>query len=173
MSMTRVVGLDPSLSSSGLALPNGRVVLVKYPKLRGPARLVAIRIAIEAMLVGCQPDIVVIEGYSYGLKGNAVTQLGELGGVLRVAMYELGMLYMEVPPTSLKKFATGKGNATKNDMVHAARTVLGYAGTNDDEADALWLRQVGLQVYGGGGSLPPIPPDRLEPIHALAWPPLA
>ena len=44
-----------------------------------------------------------------------------------------------INPIDLKRFATGKGVADKVEMVAAARAKLGYAGDDDNEADALWL----------------------------------
>jgi hypothetical protein len=44
-----------------------------------------------------------------------------------------------VHSATLKKYATGKGNAKKPDMLRAAQTKLLYEGTDDNEADALWL----------------------------------
>lgn len=44
--------------------------------------------------------------------------------------------YQGVPVGTIKKHATGKGNASKGDMVAAARR-LGHAPADDNEADAL------------------------------------
>lgn len=48
--------------------------------------------------------------------------------------------YLGVPVGTIKKFATGKGNAGKDEMIEAVRTSLGYPGVTDhNEADALAL----------------------------------
>ena len=46
--------------------------------------------------------------------------------------------YQGVPVGTIKKHATGKGNASKEDMIAAIRT-RGYPVTDDNEADALAL----------------------------------
>ena len=46
--------------------------------------------------------------------------------------------YGGVPVGTIKKHATGKGNASKDEMVAAMR-VLGHNPTDDNEADALAL----------------------------------
>jgi hypothetical protein len=50
-----------------------------------------------------------------------------------------GVYYHGMEVGTIKKFATGKGNANKAMMIEAARTNLGYSGKDDNEADALWI----------------------------------
>lgn len=50
-----------------------------------------------------------------------------------------GIQYIEHSSMTIKKFATGKGNAKKEQMVEAAKVKLGYEGIDDNEADALWM----------------------------------
>ncbi len=59
---------------------------------------------------------VFIEGYSFGSKGK-VFEIGEACGALKSRIWEAGYEYQTVPPTVVKKFASGKGNA-KKDMMH-------------------------------------------------------
>ena len=49
--------------------------------------------------------------------------------------------YSGVPVGTIKKHATGKGNASKAEMVAAVRT-LGYSPSDDNEADALALLEL-------------------------------
>lgn len=63
--------------------------------------------------VGC--DQVALEGYAYGAKGK-VFHIAENTGVLKYKMYQNSMPLEIVEPTKVKKFATGKGNASKTDM---------------------------------------------------------
>lgn len=147
----RVMGLDPSLTATGVALPDGRVMVLQPPKCcnRGMRRLAWLRNKVLALIVGYEVGLVFIEGYSYGSRHSHAHSLGELGGVLRLAIHETnGVEYIDVPPSSLKKFATGKGNAKKELVLVEAVKRLGYQGSNDNEADALWLRALGHQVVG-------------------------
>jgi len=61
---------------------------------------------------------VMIEDYSFGSKGR-VFNLAENCGLLKYLLYINGYKFFTVPPTVVKKFATGKGNATKEKMYEA------------------------------------------------------
>lgn len=112
-----IMGLDPSLSSTGYAYrENGKLVtsIVVIDKLVGPWRLHYARKRLIELLDKVQPDIVVYEDYAMGKggKGNAgrVFSIGELGGVLKEAIWFRGIDIHLVSPGTLKKFATGQGN---------------------------------------------------------------
>jgi Holliday junction resolvasome RuvABC endonuclease subunit len=61
------------------------------------------------------PKKVFIEGYSYGSVGK-VFNLAENMGLLKHKLWKNGFRFSEIPPTTIKKHATGKGNATKDIM---------------------------------------------------------
>lgn len=55
---------------------------------------------------------VFIEGYAYASKG-VVFHIGENTGVLKHKLWNSNINFSEFSPPSIKKFATGKGNANK------------------------------------------------------------
>jgi Holliday junction resolvasome RuvABC endonuclease subunit len=63
-------------------------------------------------------DVVYIEGYAFGASG-LVFNMAENGGILKHKIWMSGIPMDVVPPTTIKKFATGKGNANKEKM-HAS-----------------------------------------------------
>lgn len=145
-----VVGLDLSLTATGAAHPHpdGGAMsrTLKAGARRGMTRLAWLRDEIHTITTGA--DLVTIEGYSFSSRASQAHALGELGGVIRLALHEAGTPHLDVPPATLKTYATGRGNAGKVDVVVAARERLGYQGTDDNEADALWLRAIGLDLLG-------------------------
>ena len=59
---------------------------------------------------------VALEGYSYGSKGK-IFHIAENTGVLKYKLYQNGIPVDIIAPTTVKKYATGKGNADK-EMMH-------------------------------------------------------
>ena len=62
--------------------------------------------------------VILIEDYSFGSKGK-VFNLAENCGILKYLLHKSDYRFFTVPPTVVKKFATGKGNATKEKMYEA------------------------------------------------------
>ena len=105
------------------------------------------------------PKKVVMEHYSYASTGRAF-QIGENGGVLKNRFYTSGVTVEKVAPTSVKKFATGKGNADKQMMQDAfieatgidIKLVLGQTETqwnpSSDIIDAYWIAKYAEENYG-------------------------
>jgi hypothetical protein len=70
------------------------------------------RIATWAMRKIDEGDMVYMEGYSMGSTGM-VFNIAENTGLLKHYLFIRNLGYSVVPPTVIKKFATGKGNANK------------------------------------------------------------
>lgn len=140
-----VVGLDLSTRSCGIARTDGRLVTVKP---RAGAKDPARRLDEIEEGVGNQihplTDLAVIEGYALHAHGGTLAKLGEVAGVVKLRLFRMSVPFVLVPPAELKQFATGRGNASKAEMV-AACVAAGGAPANDDEADAFWLRRYGME----------------------------
>jgi Holliday junction resolvasome RuvABC endonuclease subunit len=164
----RIVGLDLSLSATGVSISND-ATLTCSTRLRGVERIVAIR---DAVLRVCDKPstLVVVEGFAMGTgRQSGSYEIGGLGWVIRVALHEHGVPYVEIPPATLKKFATGKGNAGKPDMLASAIRA-GYDGPNDDNAiDAWWLRQLG-EYANADESHPLTTAYRDDAVAKIEWP---
>jgi hypothetical protein len=62
-----------------------------------------------------QVDKVLLEGYSYGSTGK-VFHIAENTAILKYNLWDEQIPFSIIPPTVIKKFATGKGNANKEKM---------------------------------------------------------
>lgn len=69
-------------------------------------------------------DTVYIEDYAFGAKGR-VFHIAENTGLMKYALYVQGLQFNLISPTTIKKFATGKGNAKKDSMVEFFKTDTG------------------------------------------------
>lgn len=98
------------------------------------------------------PKLIYLEGYSYSSVGNSF-DIAENTGLLKHKLHLMNIEVMLVPPTSLKKFATTKGNATKPAMAAAfweqnnvdIKKELGLTSENpsSDIVDAYFLARYG------------------------------
>lgn len=150
----RVIGLDLSVAATGLAKPDGATVTIRPHAGAGdPARRLNEIVARLDPYLRLGVDLAVIEGYSRGGPGGpyVMLRLAEVGGAVRLRLFELGIPFIEIPPSQLKKFAVGYGGSrqrpvTKADVVEAAR-LAGVSAANDNEADAFWLHAMGRSEF--------------------------
>lgn len=141
------LALDLSLTATGWAMSLEQHGVHHTGTLRGVERLVALQDWLADMLYDHDPDMVAIEGYAMGARGRAVFNIGEWGGVARLTIQQAGVPYVEIPPSTLKKFATGRGNAPKPDMRMELYKRTGLDITDDNEVDAIWLAAATHQAY--------------------------
>ena len=167
----RVIGLDLSLTSSGVASSLGWTDTIRPKKILGLDRLRMIVDAVRTYTSGY--DLVVIEGPSFGHSGfRQHEELVALRWMVRDVVDRQQVPFAIVPPATLKLYATGRGNATKNDMAQAmdqaypGRTPGFLAGRRFDEADALALADMGA-AYLTNASLTAA---QTRAIATVQWP---
>jgi crossover junction endodeoxyribonuclease RuvC len=134
------LGIDQSLNATGICRvdESGAVVAMATVEPYGVKdgdRLLLIKRAVAS--VATEIEFAALEGYSYDSVGR-VFELGEIGGVIKVLLHESGIKYVVVPPVLLKKFATGKSSASKDDMMLACQS-RGITYIDDNQADAFFL----------------------------------
>ena len=170
--MALILGIDPSLTSTGFSGGGHRGCLSS--KKTGVERLADFAEQITA-LVNLMPDrpAAVIEGYSFASRHSQAHALGELGGVIRLTLFRLGVPFVDVPPTCRAKFASGRGNASKQEVISAlsARTGIIWSGKGaSDEADGWILEEMGLCAIGKGRFA--WPQQNLDALTKVDWSPL-
>lgn len=141
----KVAGIDPSLNSTGLALPDGTTRTLKQKPADGDYRLVKIKLGIiSAFEYPNRPDLVVCEDLPKNAMGAGIT--GQVQGVIRELLQSYKIPYLLVSAATLKKFATDNGRADKAQMRSAWLEMTGEDNPRDDEVDAAWLRTLGLYM---------------------------
>lgn len=150
-----VAGLDLSLSATGLALPSGEALSLRPPRSLGSQvieRAVWIREQLRGFFgpgASFSGSRLCIEAPFVNPKMAGTAQaLAILHGCVRSALRDWKREVAIVSPSSLKLYATGRGNARKAEVFAEAIRRLGYSGSSDDEADALWLRALALDELG-------------------------
>lgn len=142
------VGIDQSYSGFGLIVleANGYFThnLWKFPPRDSDGnRLDEIRVRLITFFKELEETYgtvqVAMEGYASNAKFGR-EKLGELGGIVKLSHFEVfGTDPDVIPPTSLKKFVTGKGNAKKAEVINAIEEKWNIAFVNDNLADAYGL----------------------------------
>ena len=145
----KILGLDLSLTSTGFC-HDGKADVIQV-KSKGDERLRDISSAIYSIRKKLSIDLVVIEGYSFASMFSRAHAIGELGGVIRLDLFNAEVPYIVIPPTCRAKFATGKGNSKKADVMHAItdKTNIDWTGKGaDDKCDAWILEEMALTKMG-------------------------
>jgi crossover junction endodeoxyribonuclease RuvC len=113
-----------------------------------------------------KPDLAVIEAYAFGKlqnKDGIILQVG-IGTVLRYFLKQLDIPYVEISPTGLKKYVTGKGSGGKDVIMKEVFKRWGFDTDNDNIADAFALAMVGGSLKGLAPELPKLNKEALEPV---------
>jgi crossover junction endodeoxyribonuclease RuvC len=173
--VTTVVGLDLSLTATGIAFVDGvatrtgTVRSVSIPNAKLADRHHRIRRIVEQIVALAESaDLIVLEGPSYGSSSVGSWDRAWLYGAAVDALVDQGHRVAVAPPSVLKKWATNNGGADKTAVAAAmARLWPDAEPRNDNEFDALALATMGAQqLY-----LPV--PVRAHHSHALTkveWP---
>jgi crossover junction endodeoxyribonuclease RuvC len=146
------VGLDLSLLRTGVAIltPDSlRTVVVSPPKkVFGAARLDYMVRAMEDA-GAFSGHVTCMEGYSMGTRGGRTFDIGELGGLVKLTLLRSGKRFHIAPPSTLKKFVTGKGSGVDKVAV-AVRlsTRFGHDMEDSDSADATGLAYMAAALDG-------------------------
>jgi crossover junction endodeoxyribonuclease RuvC len=92
------------------------------------------------------PDFVVLEGYAHGNKFTLVKAV-TIGTVLRYFLLQMEIPYLEIAPTSLKKFVTGSGKGAKDQISMWVYKRWGVVSETNNIADAVGLAHFGAALF--------------------------
>lgn len=145
------IGIDQSYSGFAMtAIDNDDNYYTEVWKLEGNGveRLEHARRVMYAFMDRFLVNKVALEGYAFG--SQKANMAGELGGVVRLTLWDAFSGYypearypLVVPPTSLKKYVTGKGQGVgKSQMILAVYKKWGAEFTDDNAADSYGLARL-------------------------------
>lgn len=150
---TTFVGIDPSTNTGVVRLDyNGNVldeklITSEYTIEQDVKRLVDISYQVSSFLI--PTDLICIESPSYASKGQYALQQGALAFMLRAAIEEKSLTYIDVAPSQLKKFVTGSHLCKKEGFILPLYKLYGYENNDDNIRDAYGLAQIARSVRTG------------------------
>jgi len=173
------IGIDPSLSKTAfVATKNGLVVEVQSVPTEGIRKtLMKSKIQVDEMLARqyrfreinrsfipfvyrYKPNIIILESYSFGSKFQLASQ-GETTAMIMLTIFNYmqkfpNTTFISFPPTTMKKFVTGKGNCNKSLVLKEVFRKFNFNTDDDNEADAFGLSIIGYccQYYLFKGLFP-------------------
>jgi Holliday junction resolvasome RuvABC endonuclease subunit len=151
----KIIGIDPALKTGWAVLESGQEVLYGtwYIDLDNPERDLAKRLIemtehVRSTLDAEAPDLVVYEQVQFVRSMSQVSLSAMWRGIIVLQCAIRGIRCEGVPVGTLKKWATGDGKASKQDMAQAAMGLMMCAGAimSSDEADAICLAHYGEEV---------------------------
>lgn len=162
------VGVDPSLDTGFVILGDNDEIIteveVSSKKEKDPQRMMDI----ASQLVNSINDdsVVVVEGFSYQSKGRGISFQYGLGWIIRAYFIENNIDYIEAPPAVVKKFATGKGQIKKDNMVLPIYKKWGFENESDNIRDAFVMAKIAQALNDvNTTSLVKYQKDALASIH--------
>lgn len=169
--MMRIIGIDPSLTATGIAVTDtttGSIytdtITTKNSGNGIHERLIRFG-AIGARLIDHLPNhqaLAVIEGPAYASNGAGTWDRAGLWWTITRVLDAYEIPTIEVPPATRARYATGRGNASKDEVLIAAVRRYPQADiTDNNQADAVILAAIGARLTGA-------PIDTLPKTHTSA-----
>jgi crossover junction endodeoxyribonuclease RuvC len=165
--LRRFVGIDPS-TKTGLVVLDEHGQVIRAKELTGvgnrdPKRMVTLIDEVISFITA--DDVICIEGF--GFASQQAIQLGGIGWGIRMALFRRGFAYTDVSPAQVKKFATGKGNTKKDEMVLPIYKRWGFEHSSDNVRDAFVIAQI---AYALSNETLNLSKPQLEVINAIKNP---
>ncbi len=177
--MVKIVGIDPGLADTGVAVVTGRSLEVAGFAYGGihtaartplPDRLDRIHSRLSVLLTEERPGLMVVEDiFSLNRYPKSGITLGKVTGVILLAACRQRIPVVEVPVREAKQVLTGNGNASKGQLERSVRRLLELDRpiTPSHASDALALALIGLFRYAD-----PLPADAAR-VHRRSLQPVS
>ena len=176
MSEKIVCGIDPSLTSTGLAKIGGKKILdtalIKTSGKSGQRYEVSSRrithIASQIATFCTGADLIVIEGPSFRSVSTSIWERAGLFYRCLEHFADSSIPFAVAPPKSAKKWASGSGTASKEAVMDCLVNVFGdFDAPSFDVSDALALAGMGAHHLG---DIAPKGNNRIRALKGVQWP---
>ena len=157
----RILGLDPSLSSTGWGVIETENNRVRYiadgfiptdNKLPIEQRLKAINDVLREVIETYHPEEAAIEQVFLNANPNSTMKLSMARGVVIMTPAQFGISVTEYEPNKVKKAVVGVGKAEKTQVEAMVKILLpGCKPKNNDASDALAIALCHFQYRGAYG----------------------
>lgn len=144
------LGVDPSLCATGIVILNDgkieekRLIKTKPTgddKVKELERLMEI---VEMIEIDPRIDLLVMEGIAFAARNSvALAQLSGLNYFIRLAAYDCQVPFVICQATTLKKFATHKGNCPKDNVMMEVYKRWHVTLADNNICDAFVLAKIG------------------------------
>jgi crossover junction endodeoxyribonuclease RuvC len=142
-----VLGVDPGVSRCGFAVVERRGsthrlhdvgVLSTPTDWELPVRLAQLQVELSALFDRVAPSVLAIERVLFQVNVRTALSVGQVSGLAMVEAARRGLAVAEYSPNQVKDAVVGYGGATKEQVQHMVRTILGLAAAPRpaDAADA-------------------------------------
>ena len=120
------MSIDQSIGSSGVIIWDGGEMvyfeLIKTPpKVETILRIRAIIVTIEELVKRYKVNTIVVEQMAYGAQSTSVRMLAGLYFMIQDMCIDTGVVFKEMNIGKIKRILSGKGNASKKEMIAAAK----------------------------------------------------
>lgn len=151
-----ILGIDPGSRITGYGLIDNQPSQIRYIasgflKIKEgalPERLGQIFQQVEAVIRQHQPEHMSIENVFMQRNADSALKLGQARGAAICAGYQAGLQIAEYAPREIKQALVGSGAASKEQVQHMVKRLLGLQKTlQADEGDGLAIAICHAQFY--------------------------
>ena len=155
----KIIGIDPGLAATGIGIVQGQSVKVTQyaygvvktpPQDPQPVRLEKIYNHLHTLFRKESPDLLIVEdSFSLEKYPQSGITLGKVSGIVLLAGQQTHVAAFEIPVREAKQVLTGNGNASKEQLEKAVRSILNARQPIRPyhASDALGLALIGLFRY--------------------------
>lgn len=145
----RILAIDPA-TKCGWACSTGGSGTWDLSMKRdesGGMRLIRLQGKLNEVHTSTPIGLLVYEAARFAKGIGSLVVAGEIQGQLKVWATTNGVEFYGFSSSEIKTHATGKGNASKAQMMDAAKARFGPNEWDDNETDAVWLLDLALLKY--------------------------